>query len=203
MASTSTPNPSSANAQPQHIPDSRPLSVAAATYTNPHDSIDLPRPPSSQNSKPRRLSWRTSQSPTAHPPISSSTAFSLSTPAPTPSDDTLPLAHQYSRLQQQPLNDHHHHYHTHHHNHSIDSEQDEPLNRKSASKKLEKMIAPYLAQHIPQQYNPLGSADVDARSNANTKFCYRHRPDMLCRRQADEPTMEMLQEVGSLDPPKS
>ncbi|KAF2634506.1 sulfur metabolite repression control protein-like protein SconB [Massarina eburnea CBS 473.64] len=65
--------------------------------------------------------------------------------------------------------------------------------KKSASRKLDKMIAPYLAQHIPQQYNPLGDQE-DVRPNANTKFCYRHRPDMLCRKQADEPTMEMLQE---------
>ena len=29
----------------------------------------------------------------------------------------------------------------------------------------------------------------------NTKYCYRHRPDLKCRRQADEPSMEQLQQV--------
>ncbi|KAF2789839.1 WD40 repeat-like protein [Melanomma pulvis-pyrius CBS 109.77] len=67
----------------------------------------------------------------------------------------------------------------------------------SASKKIEKMITPYLAQHIPQQYNPLGGTTQDVPANANTKYCYRHRPDLLCRRQADEPSMEQLQkELG-------
>jgi hypothetical protein len=60
----------------------------------------------------------------------------------------------------------------------------------SKSKRIEKMITPYLAQHIPHQYNPLG-----ARDGHDTKYCYRHRPDLLCRRQADEPSMEQLQMV--------
>jgi F-box/WD-40 domain protein MET30 len=61
------------------------------------------------------------------------------------------------------------------------------------SKQIGKMITPYLAQHIPHQYNPQGQ---DApRSTANTKYCYRHRPDLLCRRQADEPSMKELQDV--------
>jgi F-box/WD-40 domain protein MET30 len=70
----------------------------------------------------------------------------------------------------------------------------------SKSKKMEQMITPYLAQHIPHQYNPLGGGSSssdghDARPpTANTKFCYRHRPDLLCRRQADEPSMEQLQD---------
>jgi F-box/WD-40 domain protein MET30 len=64
----------------------------------------------------------------------------------------------------------------------------------SKSKKIEKMITPYLAQHIPQQYNPLGRADAPP-GHTNTKYCYRHRPDLLCRRQADEPSMEQLQQV--------
>lgn len=62
------------------------------------------------------------------------------------------------------------------------------------SRKIEKMITPYLAQHIPQQYNPLGGADAPP-GHSNTRYCYRHRPDLLCRRQADEPSMEQLQQV--------
>lgn len=67
------------------------------------------------------------------------------------------------------------------------------------SKKIEKMITPYLAEHIPQQYNPTGGADASP-DTSNTKFCYRHRPDLLCRRQADEPSMEQLQQVRSSPP---
>ncbi|KAF9884879.1 hypothetical protein FE257_000946 [Aspergillus nanangensis] len=56
-------------------------------------------------------------------------------------------------------------------------------------------VAPFLAKHIPEQYAPLGSRTgkpVDL-SIANSKFCYRHRPDIKCRRQADEPSMDKLQ----------
>jgi F-box/WD-40 domain protein MET30 len=67
------------------------------------------------------------------------------------------------------------------------------------SKRIQKMITPYLAEHIPQQYNPTGGANstpgITNTEPVNTKFCYRHRPDKLCRRQADEPTMEQLQQV--------
>jgi F-box/WD-40 domain protein MET30 len=80
------------------------------------------------------------------------------------------------------------------HSHGDSVEDDE---RKS--KKMGELITPYLARHIPPQYNPLGG-DRDGRdvpqSPANTKFCYRHRPDMLCRREADGPTMDELQAVS-------
>lgn len=58
-------------------------------------------------------------------------------------------------------------------------------------------VAPFLARHIPEQYAPLGSRDNElAESNkANSKYCYRHRPDLKCRRQADEPSMDKLQRV--------
>ena len=77
-------------------------------------------------------------------------------------------------------------------------ETDEALASKSKSNKIQKMIPPYLAEHIPQQYNPTGGANsTPGDTSTNTKFCYRHRPDLLCRRQADEPSMEQLQEVRS------
>lgn len=77
-----------------------------------------------------------------------------------------------------------------------DPDQNTSFVNKNTSTKIEKMIAPYLAQHIPQQYNPLGGGgEQPVPANANTKYCYRHRPDMLCRKQADEPTMEQLQGV--------
>ena len=78
---------------------------------------------------------------------------------------------------------------------------EESFLNKSASKRADQMITPFLAQHIPHQYNPLGGGPrpQNAPFDANTKYCYRHRPDLLCRRQADEPSMEQLQEeLGSL-----
>lgn len=60
-------------------------------------------------------------------------------------------------------------------------------------------VAPFLAEHIPEQYAPLGGSDMFKDSpvdpNPNTKYCYRHRPDLKCRRQADEPSMDQLQHV--------
>lgn len=55
-------------------------------------------------------------------------------------------------------------------------------------------VAPFLAKHIPEQYS-LGSRSGQPAetSSANSKYCYRHRPDLKCRRQADEPTMDKLQ----------
>lgn len=61
------------------------------------------------------------------------------------------------------------------------------------------VVGPFMVKHIPAQYNPQGAQGSSTRPNSNganqsnTKFCYRHRPDMLCRRQADEPTMDKLQ----------
>ncbi|KZF21668.1 putative E3 ubiquitin ligase complex SCF subunit sconB [Xylona heveae TC161] len=57
-------------------------------------------------------------------------------------------------------------------------------------------VAPFLAKHIPEQYAPLGLLGTEEKhkeTNTNTKYCYRHRPDIKCRRQADEPSMEQLQ----------
>lgn len=73
------------------------------------------------------------------------------------------------------------------------SEKDDAFVKNKSSKQIERMITPYLAQHIPQQYKP--QQQQDAEMPANTKYCYRHRPDLLCRKQADEPTMEQLQKV--------
>ena len=53
-------------------------------------------------------------------------------------------------------------------------------------------VAPFLIKHIPNQYAPSGGP---SNANASTKYCYRHRPDLKCRRQADEPSMDQLQHV--------
>ncbi|KAE8390073.1 putative E3 ubiquitin ligase complex SCF subunit sconB [Aspergillus alliaceus] len=65
-------------------------------------------------------------------------------------------------------------------------------------------VAPFLVKHIPEQYAPLGSRRTDKLedlSKKNSKFCYRHRPDLKCRRQADEPSMDKLQKDLEALPP--
>jgi F-box/WD-40 domain protein MET30 len=83
-----------------------------------------------------------------------------------------------------------------------ESTQDKPHSfntPKTMSEKLAgKNVAPFLARHIPEQYAPLGSQSGQQVeiSSANSRYCYRHRPDLKCRRQADEPTMDKLQRVS-------
>ena len=85
-------------------------------------------------------------------------------------------------------------------NHHMRSEDNHPSITLSASARLAgQTVAPFLAKHIPDQYAPLGGAEgqPEGPPNANndTKYCYRHRPDSKCRRQADEPSMDQLQSV--------
>ena len=71
----------------------------------------------------------------------------------------------------------------------------------STSKATSQTVTPYLIKHIPNQYAPLGPPlDITALQKTkpkdpNSKYCYRHRPDRMCRRTADEETMEYLQRV--------
>jgi F-box/WD-40 domain protein MET30 len=96
---------------------------------------------------------------------------------------------------------HHDHEHEGHKFRHHDNANDESISI-SNSKHAAQAIAPFLAQHIPTQYNPIGghqipqtnSQDPD-QDTSSTKFCYRHRPDLKCRRQANEPSMEQLQNV--------
>ena len=70
----------------------------------------------------------------------------------------------------------------------------------SMSKLAGQAVAPFLAKHIPDQYAPLGGLENLSESvtkNSSTKYCYRHRPDLKCRRQANEPTMDELQHASS------
>jgi hypothetical protein len=58
-------------------------------------------------------------------------------------------------------------------------------------------VAPFLAKHIPTTYlNPTPTSALPAGMGSK-KFCNRHRPDIKCRRQANEPTMDELQNVGT------
>ncbi|CAD6564821.1 MAG: hypothetical protein ASARMPREDX12_004446 [Alectoria sarmentosa] len=64
------------------------------------------------------------------------------------------------------------------------------------SKQAGQTVAPFLAKHIPEQYAPGGGLDSSGNSkmkDPNTKYCYRHQPDLKCRRQANEPSMDQLQ----------
>ena len=76
---------------------------------------------------------------------------------------------------------------------------DKSITIASTAKHVDQTVGPFLAKHIPSQYAPLGQAShpagqgFDPMKAHNSKFCYRHRPDMLCRRQADEPSMAKLQ----------
>ncbi|KAM5485640.1 hypothetical protein McanCB56680_001942 [Microsporum canis] len=58
-------------------------------------------------------------------------------------------------------------------------------------------IAPFLAKHIRDQHasrNRFAPADSSLpRRKADSKYCYRHRPDLKYRRQADEPTVDQMQ----------
>ncbi|KAI9754852.1 MAG: Structural maintenance of chromosomes protein 3 [Chaenotheca gracillima] len=68
--------------------------------------------------------------------------------------------------------------------------------RPTSLKMAGKAIAPFLAKHIPHQYAPLGMTGQTGnaeKKEQNSKFCYRHRPDLKCRRQADEPSMDQIQ----------
>lgn len=84
------------------------------------------------------------------------------------------------------------------------SDQAQNISFPSTSRHAEQAIAPFLAKHIPMQYNPLGHTqqpplNPDIPADSSTRFCYRHRPDIKCRRQANEPSMEQLQnELGTL-----
>ena len=67
-------------------------------------------------------------------------------------------------------------------------------------------ITPFLTQHIPEQYAPLGGSEPGAggaTGGPSTKYCYRHRPDLKCRRQANEPSMDQLQHVRSVVKPNA
>ena len=104
------------------------------------------------------------------------------------------ISDEYSAFRSQP-NDPEHDYR---HGKQSFIEKDRTGSLASSSTMAGQSVAPFLARHIPEQYNPLGKADLqNARTtkNPNSKFCYRHRPDLKCRRQADEPSMDQMQKV--------
>lgn len=81
---------------------------------------------------------------------------------------------------------------------------------KMPSELVGKTVSPFLKEHIPGLYAPLGIGkgkqrleitDTSAlptirKRDPNSKFCYRHRPDSKCRRAADETKMGCIQRVS-------
>ena len=82
---------------------------------------------------------------------------------------------------------------------SPSEKQDKNITIASTAKMAPEAITPFLAKNIPLSYAPLGATGslTNNTRDTNSKFCYRHRPDMLCRKSADEPTMDQLQKVCS------
>lgn len=66
----------------------------------------------------------------------------------------------------------------------------------------EETVMPFLTHHLPSQYSALANQpqkETSPEDITNTAYCYRHRPDLKCRRQADEPSMALLQkDLGKL-----
>ncbi|KAI0166627.1 quinon protein alcohol dehydrogenase-like superfamily [Xylariaceae sp. FL1272] len=63
---------------------------------------------------------------------------------------------------------------------------------------MNKSVTPFLREHIPGLYAPIGKPDLPSMMNLrtkdpNSKYCYRHRPDSKCRRAADESKMGLIQ----------
>lgn len=81
---------------------------------------------------------------------------------------------------------------------------------KMSSALVGKTVSPFLKEHIPGLYAPIGksrqlvgvnpnSTPTVRKRDPNSKFCYRHRPDSKCRRAADETKMGFIQsELNSL-----
>ena len=63
---------------------------------------------------------------------------------------------------------------------------------------------PTLVRHIPDQYSSLSDQawlQQPSHEMGNTSYCYRHHPDLKCRRQADESSMQSLQKVSAQPQP--
>lgn len=59
-----------------------------------------------------------------------------------------------------------------------------------------KTVTPFLREHIPSLYAPIGKPQNEETSriqNPNSRYCYRHSPDSKCRKAADEAKMVMIQ----------
>ncbi|EEH11602.1 sulfur metabolite repression control protein [Histoplasma capsulatum G186AR] len=65
----------------------------------------------------------------------------------------------------------------------------------ASSTQADENTAPFLTRNIRYHYTSMNRFEprrIDL--NPNSKYCYRHRPDLKCRRQADELTMDKMQQ---------
>ncbi|KAK3322821.1 WD40-repeat-containing domain protein [Apodospora peruviana] len=65
-----------------------------------------------------------------------------------------------------------------------------------SSSLIGKTVTPFLKEHIPSLYAPIGkpgNEQISRQKNPNSRYCYRHSPDSKCRRTADEAKMVMIQ----------
>ncbi|KAI9890168.1 MAG: hypothetical protein M1814_004450 [Vezdaea aestivalis] len=98
---------------------------------------------------------------------------------------------------------HHKHLRSHSHTHSKQRDSDstsidpsiDSIALSAPDFHTDMTVTPFLIEHVPSQYAPQGPTEEDlpVSRDSNTKYCYRHRPDLKCRRQANEPSMAQLQ----------
>jgi F-box and WD-40 domain protein MET30 len=87
-----------------------------------------------------------------------------------------------------------------------DAEHPRQLNINMSPQLIGKTMTPFMKSYIPSLYAPLTKTikdeDVNPGSHldANTRYCYRHRPDSKCRRAADESKMVAIQSELDLLP---
>ncbi|KAI0010219.1 WD40 repeat-like protein [Xylariaceae sp. FL0662B] len=67
-----------------------------------------------------------------------------------------------------------------------------------SQQRMGQTVTPFLREHIPGLYAPIGKPDLPSMvglktKDPNSKYCYRHRPDSKCRRAADETKMGLIQ----------
>ncbi|KLJ11545.1 E3 ubiquitin ligase complex SCF subunit sconB [Blastomyces silverae] len=78
---------------------------------------------------------------------------------------------------------------------SEESTLDDNMSIVPSPRQADKNIAPFLTKHIRDHYAPMNRFEPQKiERNPNSKYCYRHRPDLKCRRQADELTMDQMQQ---------
>ena len=77
---------------------------------------------------------------------------------------------------------------------SEQSKEMENISISSTTEQARQAIVPFLAKHIPEQYAPRSTPIAPTTDNSK-KYCNRHRPDLRCRRQVNEPSMDQLQSV--------
>lgn len=72
----------------------------------------------------------------------------------------------------------------------------------SSSKLVNQAVSPLRIKDDLGPFARLGGSawrPDEAAGETSTKYCYRHQPDLKCRPKADEPSLDQLQHVSSLD----